>query len=852
MKRSATEQDWTVTVARLGYVDTSSVGHGVLRATDVRAGGRVVIKIASSSRSPEALRRERAFLEAAQGAVAGVASAKCVLWTGEEASPCLLVTRDVGDETLAEALQRSVSHARALLASVAQLAEAVAVLHDAGIVHGDLAPENVLLRADDPPVLVDFSSASWAEEAVPQDSPGTVGFSCPVRFAAGARAACAQDVWSLAALCYSACVGVAPLGASSPRGAWALATAAAPPLPLQSLAPSVPRELSDLVHHVLIANGASDRTPEAAAFAEALRRCLRDVTSAPLDALRPFAVRVDAARVAGLTDTAPLPVVSGEPPEVGRTTLRNRLTSALEAIVKPENDAPLDRADDGGEPGAPSGASNPAVSRGTKPTRDLVAAIGRVGREGVQNRHPRVVFGIALALLCGLFIVPFLRGSADESVVNSDAATPRADGGPEVTEETPDDVEEDPLGPAPESVPFHPDEAFAHAGYAPTRHGTLEGSGAVALHELVWRAEVDEAVKSTLVVASGRLFFGANDGRVYALDAATGRREWSFDSGSDVSGGLVVDGGRVLAGNDDGRFFSLDGTTGELQWAADVEGKVWSSPVVVDGRVIVATNRGSIVALDIDDGALLWSLEVEGEARAPLSSDGDSVFGATVRGLLCSNTCRYARDGDCDDGGGRSSYELCRFGTDCADCGARRRPSRSVREVFSATGTVFRIDVPTGQLLWEVEIDDGATAAPVPDGDTVLVADWGGSVRRMRKIDGAELVVQTVDGAEFAGSGALADRWILPSTDGVVRALNPQTFAPVWERALAEGVTASVSATRDTVLVPGEEGTVHVLDVENGSPLWTFKTQAEVSTAPVTWESLTIFANNDGALFAVR
>ena len=37
----------------------------------------------------------------------------------------------------------------------------------------------------------------------------------------------------------------------------------------------------------------------------------------------------------------------------------------------------------------------------------------------------------------------------------------------------------------------------------------------------------------------------------------------------------------------------------------------------------------------------------------------------------CTNTCSYAGDKDCDDGGPGSDYNLCDLGTDCADCGPR-------------------------------------------------------------------------------------------------------------------------------------------------------------------------------------
>lgn len=39
--------------------------------------------------------------------------------------------------------------------------------------------------------------------------------------------------------------------------------------------------------------------------------------------------------------------------------------------------------------------------------------------------------------------------------------------------------------------------------------------------------------------------------------------------------------------------------------------------------------------------------------------------------LLCEDSCTYAFDGDCDDGGAGSEYALCQLGNDCSDCSAR-------------------------------------------------------------------------------------------------------------------------------------------------------------------------------------
>jgi len=48
-----------------------------------------------------------------------------------------------------------------------------------------------------------------------------------------------------------------------------------------------------------------------------------------------------------------------------------------------------------------------------------------------------------------------------------------------------------------------------------------------------------------------------------------------------------------------------------------------------------------------------------------------SSAAAQATSWLCENTCQYAFDNECDDGGPDSLYDLCPLGTDCADCGPR-------------------------------------------------------------------------------------------------------------------------------------------------------------------------------------
>ena len=135
---------------------------------------------------------------------------------------------------------------------------------------------------------------------------------------------------------------------------------------------------------------------------------------------------------------------------------------------------------------------------------------------------------------------------------------------------------------------------------APVMAGGLtfvaDRSGAVrALNEqgqLQWTTCTGGPVYYPPTVADGRLFVGSADGRVYAMEAATGRLLWSYRvaprarwipvygkliSTWPVAGGVVVEDGVVYAAagisHFDGTYVvALDAATGQLRWQNDSSG----------------------------------------------------------------------------------------------------------------------------------------------------------------------------------------------------------------------------------------------------------------------------------------
>jgi quinohemoprotein ethanol dehydrogenase len=139
-------------------------------------------------------------------------------------------------------------------------------------------------------------------------------------------------------------------------------------------------------------------------------------------------------------------------------------------------------------------------------------------------------------------------------------------------------------------------------------------------------------LEATPVVVDGVLYAPGNFGRVYALDAASGREQWVYDPQVDgqwgryaccdaVNRGLAVWQGRVYVGSLDGYLHAIDAATGRRIWKVDTLPQrgpthpytVTGAPVIAGDAIIVGAGggdfagvRGYVAAYDLVSGALRW------------------------------------------------------------------------------------------------------------------------------------------------------------------------------------------------------------------------------------------------------
>jgi serine/threonine protein kinase len=175
-------------------------------------------------------------------------------------------------ESLAQRLARNGPLPAATVVPLAvKVAGALETAHKAGLVHGDVKPENILISAVGEPLLGDFGLASLQAAAAPTEHlAGEMTLHTPPEAFEGGPLTPAADVYGLASSIYQLLLGRGPVVTFPGEEPAAVIlrvlrdTAPRPPLG------SMPIALADLLEAALSKTPA-DRPPTAASFAESLR-----------------------------------------------------------------------------------------------------------------------------------------------------------------------------------------------------------------------------------------------------------------------------------------------------------------------------------------------------------------------------------------------------------------------------------------------------------------------------------------------------------------------------------------------------------------------------------------------------
>src|SRR4029079_14282630 len=134
-------------------------------------------------------------------------------------------------------------------------------------------------------------------------------------------------------------------------------------------------------------------------------------------------------------------------------------------------------------------------------------------------------------------------------------------------------------------------------------YGTYENevlSVDLKTHRIVWHYRHPERnfpFYSSAALSAGRVFVGGRDKMMHALDAATGKEAWSFQTGARIDSSPAIAGGLGYVGSNDGKLYVFDTSSGKVIQQFDAGGPLSASPAIAGGRIVIGSQDGKLFCL---------------------------------------------------------------------------------------------------------------------------------------------------------------------------------------------------------------------------------------------------------------
>jgi outer membrane protein assembly factor BamB len=331
--------------------------------------------------------------------------------------------------------------------------------------------------------------------------------------------------------------------------------------------------------------------------------------------------------------------------------------------------------------------------------------------------------------------------------------------------------------------------------------GTFAGPGPRQFHRVKWKFPTGDRVMSSPVFKDNVIYFGSDDGNVYAVDAVTGHQIWKHATNGPVPATPAIADGTVYVGSYDGKFYAFNAQTGALKWKFATEGErrfeakglhgfqprnqtiadpfdvFLSSPVVANGAVYFGSGDGNVYALDAATGDMRWKFKTGDVVHAsPALANGVLFFGSW-------DSYFYAVDAT-------TGKEKWRFhaGEDPLvhnQVGFQSSPAVVNGVVYTGCrdANLYALDAATGKEKWRfyTELSWVITSPAVTDGKVFFATSDSSLYHVVDANTGKSLVRQQGTAWMFSSPAVAGDVVFIGVLNGVLEARDVKTGGVLWD-----------------------------------------------------------------------
>ena len=378
-----------------------------------------------------------------------------------------------------------------------------------------------------------------------------------------------------------------------------------------------------------------------------------------------------------------------------------------------------------------------------------------------------------------------------------------------------------------------------------------------------WAVHLDAPVRTGITVVGDTAYAAANNGKLYAMDSATGKIRWTYSTETteprafQFFSRLTVVSGRVYVGAADKVLYCIDAHSGHLVWKQAVKDWIRSRPVVIGKTAYVGTLDGSVSAVE-DKGSfakLLWTRKVAThELLADLVADAGHV--------LVSDSDLWLTSIDPKDGQTQWHHKLLesavingtRYMADRISAGSDYQSSpTAVGGIVYVGGPdrfVHAIEADTGKEVWRFETSGQVSSTPIVADGRVCFGQQGGNrdFNCVDQRDGKPLWTQKI-GWGWVGAGYSRGKLFMGTVEGDILAMNAVDGRVLWVHHTNGGVYPALATDQNDVYTGSWDGYYYALDQDTGALKWAYATPGHDynsrrggpdSGAPILWQGMVI------------
>ncbi|MFD1007088.1 outer membrane protein assembly factor BamB [Oceanisphaera ostreae] len=320
------------------------------------------------------------------------------------------------------------------------------------------------------------------------------------------------------------------------------------------------------------------------------------------------------------------------------------------------------------------------------------------------------------------------------------------------------------------------------------------------------------------VVDGESIFAASRDGVLASYDRSSGKRQWQQKLGKlaindnqrspRISGGLAAAYGNLYFGSENGIVYAVAQSDGEVLWTKEVPGEVLAAPVVDDGKVVVHTSAGNLVALDSTSGEQQWQLRNEQPSltlrsmATPVSVGGAVLYGRADGRLGVALLANGQPVRDTRIASPRGATELERM----VDVAAKPVILGDILFTIAYNGQLTAHQLISGQELWKRQYQGSQDLST--DGRLLYISDSRSHLFAVDARSGMEVWSNTeLENRQLTASAVFGDYLVAGDAQGYLYWFNRQSgVLESLQRIDSKGLYIAPLVVGDTLYVQSRSG----------------------------------------------